>query len=63
MAQVLHKSWIKANAFGGTTYTTQCNRNTTRGGDGMNVADRDEDVTCKFCRQIMNAGRVRPDRP
>lgn len=58
---VLHKSWVKKNAFGGITTTSQCNRNTTRGsGDGMNIADTDEQVTCKFCLKIMNEGRAHP---
>lgn len=58
--KVLHKSWVKRNAFGGYTFTSQCNRNTTRHGDGMNIADRDEDVSCKFCLAIMDAGMARP---
>lgn len=58
---VLHKSWVKRNAFGGTTFTTQCNRVSSRGSDGMNIADTDADVTCKFCLAIIGAGRVRPD--
>ena len=60
--RVLHKSWVKANAFGGTTYTTQCNRVSGRGADGMNIADSDAEVTCKFCLQIIAEGRARPDR-
>lgn len=61
MAKVLHKSWVKNNAFGGITTTTQCNRNSYRGQSaGMNIADTDEEVTCKFCRRIMSEGRVRP---
>lgn len=58
---VMHKSWIKRNVFGGLTFTTQCNRNSYRGqSSGMNIADIDDQVTCKFCLAIMEAGRVRP---
>lgn len=61
MATVFHKSWIKRNAFGGFTTTTQCNRNSYRGqSSGMNIADTDAEVTCKFCLKIMEAGLVRP---
>jgi hypothetical protein len=59
MSKILHKSWIKANAFGGTTFTTQCRRVSNRGHDGMNIADADAEVTCKFCRQIIDEGRSR----
>ena len=60
MATVLHKSWVKRNVFGGITTTTQCNRNSYRGQSaGMNIADTDAEVTCKFCRAIMDSGRVR----
>lgn len=61
MSKILHKSWVKANAFGGHTYTTQCRRLSYRGNnDGINVADTDAEVTCKFCRRIIDAGLSRP---
>ena len=45
--KVLHAS--KVTQFNGYTRTgTLCNRMTT-GDDGMNIADGDEEVTCKFC--------------
>jgi hypothetical protein len=59
MARVLHKSWIRKNAFGGITTGTQCNRFAGTK-NGMNIADRDEDVTCSYCRHMMENGRTRP---
>ena len=60
MARVMHKSWVKRNAFGGITTTTQCNRHTHRGQSaGMNIADTDDQVTCKFCLAMMGAGSVK----
>ena len=58
---VLHKSWIKRGAFGGTTYTTQCRRASNRAADPINVADDDMGVTCKMCIKIMAEGLVRED--
>ena len=60
MSKILHKSWVKANAFGGTTFTTQCRRVSNRGHDGMNIADADTDVNCKFCRRIIDNGLSQP---
>lgn len=57
--KVLHKSWVRKNAFGGTTTGTQCNR-FAGSNSGMNIADRDEDVSCAYCRHMMQAGTVRP---
>lgn len=58
-SKVFHKSWVRKNAFGGVTTGTQCNRFAGSNG-GMNIADTDDEVTCSYCRHIMEAGRVRP---
>jgi hypothetical protein len=52
---VLHKQLYKRNAFGGETNTTLCRR--VRNEQDYNVADSDAEVTCKFCRRILERGR------
>lgn len=54
---VLHKSKVRPNAFGGTTYTTACGRTNIRSVDGMNIADSDRMVSCKFCLRAMEITR------
>lgn len=49
----LHKDRQRRNAFGGTTYTTLCGRMNRQSSDGMNIADTDAEVTCKFCLKLM----------
>lgn len=51
----LHKDKQRPNRFGGTTYTTLCGRMNRRSTEGMNIADTDDQVTCKFCLKIMDA--------
>lgn len=46
---VLHKSDNRQNAYGGTTYRTLCRRSNARSRDGLNIAETDAQVTCKFC--------------
>ena len=53
MAMVLHKDRQVDLGNGATRYTTLCNRMNKRCSDGMNIADTDEQVTCKFCRARM----------
>lgn len=49
----LHKDRQRPNRFGGTTYTTLCGRTNRACSDGMNIADTDAEVTCKFCLKLM----------
>lgn len=51
-SKVLHKQIYKPGPFGGTLNTTACRR--VHAGDDYNVADHDEQVSCKFCRKIMD---------
>lgn len=50
---VQHKGRQRQNAFGGTTFTTLCNRMNRRSVNGMNIANSDAEVTCKFCLSMM----------
>ena len=50
---VLHASRQRANRFGGETYTTVCGRMNKASNDGMNIANSDAEVTCKFCLRVM----------
>lgn len=52
---VLHKRDNRPNAYGGTNYRTLCGRTNARCDDGMNVAETDDAVTCKFCLRRMAA--------
>jgi D-tyrosyl-tRNA(Tyr) deacylase len=58
MRSVLHKGRVRRLHVGGGSYATStstvCARSTTVA-DGMNIADRDEDVTCKLCLRAMAA--------
>lgn len=51
----LHKDNNRTNAQGWTRYGTLCGRTNRACNDGMNVADTDADVTCKFCLAKMAA--------
>ena len=44
----IHLSNIRPNAFGGMTYGTLCNRFRVSD-DGMNLTDKETEVTCFFC--------------
>jgi len=50
---VQHKDRQYKNRFGGMTYTTLCGRMNAACNDGMNVANTDDEVTCKFCLRRM----------
>lgn len=52
---VQHKDKQRQNAFGGITFTTLCNRMNAGSRDGMNIAETDDKVTCKFCLRLMPA--------
>lgn len=52
---ILHKSKNRPNKFGGTNYGTLCGRMNAASSDGMNVADSDDKVTCKFCLKRMTS--------
>jgi hypothetical protein len=45
---VLHKDRQIVGRYG-TKWTTLCGRMNKRNSDGMNIADTDAEVTCKFC--------------
>ena len=52
----LHKEKIVTlRKIGATRLTTLCGRMNKNFPDGMNIADTDEKVTCKFCRSLMVA--------
>lgn len=38
-------------------FTTLCGRMNARCADGMNIADHDDDVTCKFCLALMGRSK------
>ena len=48
MAIKVHLSRVRKNAFGGTTYSTLCDRFRVTD-DGMNLTTNPEEVTCKLC--------------
>lgn len=50
---VLHRQIYKPSAFGGTSNTTLCGRVDNSKND-YNVADTDAEVTCSFCRKILD---------
>lgn len=49
----VHLSKVRKNAFGGTTYTTLCNRYRLTN-DGMNLTTEPTKVTCAFCRKLLS---------
>lgn len=51
--RVLHRSIFKPNRFGGVSTTTLCGRVDGSGQD-YNVADSDDEVTCFYCRRILD---------
>lgn len=51
--KVLHRQIFKPSVFGGTVNTTLCGRVNNSASD-LNVADSNEDVTCSFCRKILD---------
>lgn len=50
---VLHRQIYKPSAFGGTSNTTLCGRVDNSKSD-YNIADTDDEVTCHFCRNILD---------
>lgn len=48
-----HKELIKDNRWGGHTYMTLCGRSSSKSMDGMNVADTENEITCKLCIKKM----------
>lgn len=59
MAIKVHMSKVRPNAFGGTTYTTLCNRLSGQVAVGFNATENPDDVTCLFCRRFMAVERKR----
>lgn len=55
-AMVLHKDKQVNLGNGAIRFTTLCNRMNKRCSDGMNIADADAEVTCKFCLARMDRG-------
>jgi hypothetical protein len=51
--RVLHKG-RQFQRWGGTVYTTLCGRMAV-GNDGMNIANSDAEVSCKFCLRRMKS--------
>lgn len=51
----LHKDKQVNLGNGATRFTTLCGRMNRRSMDGMNIADTDAEVTCKFCLTKMGA--------
>lgn len=49
MSMALHKDRQVSLGAGATRFTTLCGRMNKRCSDGMNIADTDAEVTCKFC--------------
>jgi len=58
MAMKLHKGRQHPNRFGGTTTTTLCGRMNAACSDGMNIADDDAYVTCRFCLRQLEITRL-----
>lgn len=50
----LHKDKQVIRSYG-TKFTTLCGRMNVQSTDGMNIADTDAEVTCKFCLARMGA--------
>jgi len=50
--KVLHRHIWKPGALGGTVNTTLCGR-VDNSGD-YNIADTDDEVTCSFCRKMLD---------
>lgn len=55
-SKVLHKQVYRAGAFGSTLNTTLCGR--LHKGQDYNVADSDQQVTCKFCLQRLTRSKA-----
>jgi hypothetical protein len=49
---VMHLSVTRPGAWGGTLTTALCGRLRTLN-DGMNLAETEKDVTCKFCLKML----------
>lgn len=54
----LHKDRNRPNRHGGTNYGTLCGRTNRQSPDGMNVAESDDRVSCKFCLKLMANERI-----
>lgn len=52
---VMHKSRVVERP-GYTRFTTLCGRMNKASQDGMNIADTDDQVTCKFCLRASQGG-------
>lgn len=44
---------VVIRALNAVRTTTLCGRMNKQSHDGMNIADTDEEVTCKFCLKLM----------
>lgn len=59
---IWHLSWMRPNAFGGTTTGTWCNRMQGGYSGGMNCTTEAAQVTCKFCqKKIATLGMPKAD--
>lgn len=51
---VLHESKVvEIRSIGATRTTTLCGRTNRRSPGGMNIANTEAEVTCKFCLKLM----------
>jgi predicted metal-dependent phosphoesterase TrpH len=53
---VIHRQKITSK-WGGQVNGTLCNRFRNDLADGMNLTDKDEETTCKFCKKILEIKR------
>lgn len=53
---ILHQSKVVTiKSIGAVRTTTLCGRMNRQSRDGMNIANTDDEVTCKFCLKTMGA--------
>lgn len=51
---IIHLSVTRPGPFGGTLTKSLCGRLNVASRDGMNLTGNASEVTCKFCRRIMD---------
>jgi len=47
----MHLARIRSNRYGGFNTGSLCGRLNAKSEDGMNLTDKADEVTCKFCRK------------
>lgn len=58
----LHAGMMRPNRYGGFNNNSLCGRTSRASCDGMNIAPTDEEVTCKFCLNLMASSASRAKR-